>query len=887
MALFRRILSLRRRASMEREIDAELREHMAMCIDDNMAHGVSREEAERDARRRFGSPVAIRERVTAEDAALGLESLWHDLRGALRVFFLSPGFSLAVVATLALGIGANTAIFEILNAVRMRTLPITRPGELVELRIADGNPSGFGVKNNAFTDFTISMWEEVREHHDPLSGIFAWATGGAIVGPPGQSHPVNGLAVTGDFFNVLGVTPVQGRLIDPQDEGGCQVTGVVVSYPFWKSQMGGEPITPKSTIVAGGQPLQVLGVTSASFFGMVVGERFDVAYPTCTPPRVQADEFVYTVMGRLKPSWTLKQATEYFDALSPGLFQKTVPLGYSAEALKTWRAFRLAVYPAGAGVSYLRDQYNSSLEILLAITGLVLLIACANLANLMLARASGKRREVAVRIALGASRGRLLRQILLESALLAACGATLGAAIAQPLSRALVNSLNTSQNTIQLTMAPDWRVLLFAAAAGIATCVIFAALPALRSTGEDPLTSLKSGERGVVGNRERFSLQRAMLITQIAVSMVLIVGALLFVRSYRNLLTLNPGIRENNITIGNFGFPSADVNMNNLAQLVDAVRAIPGVENAAATTRIPLSGQDWSHVVEVGSFDGSSKFTYVSPTFFATMGIPLLEGRNFTEYDTNGKPLVLIVNQAFVRKYVRGPSPLGVQVRVRPEPMYPARICQIVAVIPDTKYADLRADPPPQAFVPVAQLPVMAQNQGMAILIASRDPVAAESAVGHMLEREHPGTQMQFSDFQQGILDHLVGDRMMARLAGFFGVLAALLVVVGLHGVLSYFFAQRCGEIGIRMALGATRGRIVAATLGNSCLMLGIGLVAGTALALLTGRGASTLLFGLKPWDPVALVGAAALLALVTVVTSVVPSLRAANVNPIDSLRAE
>ena len=485
MALFRRILSLGRRARMEHEIDAELREHMAMCVDDNMARGMSREAAERDARRRFGNPTVMRERVSAEDTALGLESLWHDVRGALRVFLRSPGFSLVIVATLALGIGANTAIFEILNAVRLRTLPITKPGELVELRIAGGNPTGFGVSNNAFTDFTVPMWQEVKEHHDPLSGIFAWSIGGANVGPPGQVRPVNALGVTGDFFNVLGVTPAQGRLIEPQDEGGgCQVTDVVVSYSFWKSQMGGAPITPKSTIIAEGQSLRVLGVTSPSFFGLIVGDRFDLAYPTCTPPNAPADEFVVTVMGRLKPGWTLKQATEYFDALSPGLFEKTTPAGYSSEALRTWKAFRLAAYPAGAGVSLLRDQYNSSLEILLAITGLVLLIACANLANLMLARASGKRREVAIRIALGASRGRLLRQILLESALLAACGAILGAALAQPLSQALVRSLDTSQNIVQLALVPDWRVLLFAAAAGIGTCLIFAALPALRSTGD-------------------------------------------------------------------------------------------------------------------------------------------------------------------------------------------------------------------------------------------------------------------------------------------------------------------------------------------------------------------------------------------------------------------
>lgn len=626
MALFRRILSLSRRTRMEREIDAELREHMAMCVDDNMAEGMSRDEAERDARKRFGSPVATRERVTEADAALGLSSLWQDLRGAMRVFLRSPGFSLVVIITLALGIGANTAIFEILNAVRLRSLPIARPGELVELRIADGNPTGIGVKNTGFTDFTIPMWEEVKAHHEPFSGIFGWGTGTASVGLPGQTYQVNGLAVTGEFFNVLGVTPVQGRLIEPQDEGTCQVTGVVVSYQFWKSHMGGEPITPKSTIIAQGQPMQVLGVTPPSFFGMVVGDSFDVAYPACTPPGAQADVFAVTVMGRLKPGWTLKQASDYFDALSPRLFEKTAPMGFSAEALKTWKAFRLAVYPAGAGVSYLRDQYNSSLDILLAITALVLLIACANLANLMLARASGKRREVAVRIALGASRGRLLRQILLESALLAAWGVIMGAALAQPLSRALVRSLDTSQSTVQLVMTTDWRVLLFAAAAGIATCAVFAVLPALRSTGEDPLTSLKSGERGVVGNRERFSLQRAMVILQIAVSMVLLVGALLFVRSYRNLLTLNPGFRESDITIGNFAFPSANVKMDNLAQLVDAVRAIPGIDNAAATTGVPLSGQDWNHDIEIGAVAGPSKFTYVSPTFFATMGIPLLEG---------------------------------------------------------------------------------------------------------------------------------------------------------------------------------------------------------------------------------------------------------------------
>ena len=887
MALFRRIVMLGLRSRMQREIEAELSEHRQMCIDDNMAQGMSREEAERDARLRFGSPAAMHERVSAEDAALGLESVWQDIRSAMRVFKKSPGFALVVVATLALGIGANTAIFELLDAVRLRTLPIARPGELVAVDIVGGN-RGFGVNDNAFTDFTVPMWQEVKDHHDPLSGLFAWRTSGVRVGNSGESRNVNGLEISGDFFNVLGIVPWQGRLMRPQDE--CQWK-VVASYAFWKSQMNGEPITPASTIIAEGKTVQVIGVTSPSFFGMVVGDRFDLAYPTCTPANPARQEFVYSVMGRLKSGWTLQRASQYFKALSPGLFAATAPDGYSPEALKTYTSFRLGAFPAGAGVSYLRDQYNAALEILLAITGLVLLIACANLANLMLARAAAKRREVAIRMSLGATRGRLLRQILLESALLAACGATLGAALAQPLSRALVHSLDTSQSTIQLTIAPDWRVLLFAAAAAVATCIVFGTFPALRSTSTEPLTSLKSGERGVVGNRERFSVQRAMVITQIAVSMVLLTGALLFVRSYRNLMTLNPGIRESGITKGFFNFESANIKPENLAvykrQLVDDVRAIPGIESAAGTTNIPLSGATWGHEVDVDAITGPSRFTYVSPTFFATLGIPLIEGRNFTVHDTNDSPFVLIVNQAFVRRYIRAASPLGVQVHVRPEPNYPARTYQIVGMVPDTKYSDLREDTQIQAFVPIDQFPVTAQRPGTAMLIASRDPAATQLAVRQMLAKKHPGLQMQFGDYEQDIQDHLVGDRMMARLSGFFGILAALIVVVGLHGILSYFLAQRRSEIGIRIALGASRGRVVRAMLQNACVMLAAGLVAGTVLALFGLREVSTLLFGLKPWDPVTLAGSAALLAIVTMVASLVPSMRAANINPVESLRTE
>ncbi len=887
MSLLGRIVMLGRRSRMDREIEAELQEHMQMCIDDNMAEGMSREQAVREARLRFGSPTATRERVWAEDAALGLESLGRDVRTTLRGFVKSPGFALVVVATLALGIGANTAIFELLDAVRLRSLPVLKPGELADVRIAGGN-GGFGINNGLTGNFTVPMWLEVKDHHDPFSGIFAWRPDNVLLGNPSDSHHANGLEVSGNFFNVLGVVPWQGRLIEPQDE--CQWKAVA-SYAFWKSQMGGVPVTANTTIIVEGRAVEVLGVTPPPFFGLVVGDRFDLAYPLCIPPNPRREVFDYSVMGRLKPGWSLQQASEYFNALSPGIFERTAPDGYSPDAIKTFKAFRLAAYPAGAGVSYLRDQYNSSLELLLGITGLVLLIACANLANLMLARASVRQREMAIRMALGASRGRLLRQALLESALLAAIGATLGVALAQPLSRALVTALNTSQNSIHLTIAPDWRVLLFAAAVSIATCVLCGTFPAMRNANAEPIASMKSGERGVVGNRERFTVQRAMVIAQVAVSMVLLVGALLFVRSYQNLMNFNPGIRESGISVGYFNFPMVKIKPENLAaykrQLVEDVRALPGIENAAGTTNVPLSGSSWSHHVDVDALDGSSKFTYVSPSYFATLGIPLLTGRCFTEHDTNDSPLVLVVNQTFIRKYIRTPSPLGRLVHVRPEPQYPDRTYEIIGTIPDTKYGDIRDETPPMAFVPIDQFPVTAQGPGMAMMFAAGDRATAVEAVRHMFEEKHPGTIMQFYDFEQGIRDNLVGDRMLAMLSGFFGVLAALLVVVGLYGVLSYFLAQRRSEIGIRIALGASRGRVISELLRDAIIMLLVGLGAGTALALLAGREASSMLFGLKPSDPMSLAASALLLGIVTLLTSLVPALKAAHVNPINSLRVE
>jgi predicted permease len=890
MGVFRRIWALGRRSALDREVEDELREHMRMRIDRDVARGMSPDEAVRRARLRFGNPTVVKERVDAEDAALGFESFFRDARYAVRGFVKSPGFTIVAVLTLALGIGANTAVFQLLDAVRLRSLPIQNPKELAELRIAGGN-HGLGINDGPFANFTVPMWQEVRRHHDPLSGVFAWRKSDVMVGKLSEAKRVHGLEVSGEFFNVLGVVPWQGRLIEPQDESSCLPTKAVASYRYWNAQMGGQPITPNTTIQVEGRTIQILGVTPPGFFGLSVGDSFDLAYPTCIPPNPRREVFSFNVMGRLKPGWTMARASAYFTSLSPGIFESTAPTGYGAESIKLFKSFRLAAYPAGGGVSALRDAYDSSLQLLLAITGLVLLIACANLANLMLARASARQREMAIRMALGASRGRLLRQLLIGSCLLAISGAVIGVALAQPLSRLLVAALSTSNYSIQLSIVTDWRVLLFAAAVAMLTCVVFGTIPAMRSTRVDPIASLKSGERGVAGGRERFSVQRFLVVTQIAVSLVLLVGALLFVRSYRNLMTLDPGMRESGITVGFFGYYSMNIKQENEAafkrQLVEDVRSVPGVENAAATTNTPLGGGTWTHGVHVDGVEGSSRFTYASPSYFATMGIPIVTGRGFTAMDTTEAPHVLIVNRAFVQKYFGKTQPLGRLVQVMPEPQYPARTYEVVGTIPDTKYNDLRKDAEPIAFVPIDQFPETAQQPGMAMMIAAKDGPAAIAAIRHAIGAKHPNMILQFFNFQQGIRDNLVGERMMAMLSGFFGLLAALLVVIGLYGVLSYFITQRRNEIGIRIALGARRGQVIGLVMRDTAWMLAIGVIFGTALALIAGRAATTMLFGLKPYDAVTLVFSILLLAAIAVLASWLPALKASRLNPVDALRCE
>ena len=636
-----------------------------------------------------------------------------------------------------------------------------------------------------------------------------------------------------------------------------------------------------------GHLAEVVGVTPPGFFGLAVGEGFDVAFPFCRTQELRPEQFDISIMGRLRPGWTLERASAQMGASSAGIFAATEPAGYSAQSLQQYRQFRLGVYPAAGGVSWLRTEYDSSLWLLLIVTGLVLLIAVANLANLMLARASAREREIAVRMALGASRARLLRHSLAESAVLACGGVALGVALGQALSRVLVWLLSTGNNSVSLATGMDWRVLLFSASIAALTCIVFGTAPALRSISADPGSAMKTGGRGATGGHERSSLQRMMVVCQISVSLVLLVGAFLFVRSFRSLITLDPGMREHGITLAILGFADSHLPPERLEEfrreLLDEVRSVPGVLNAATTTNAPLLGGSWTHNIHMGSSEGPSKFTWVSPSYLETMGIPLKAGRGFNPGDTAASPRVAIVNQAFIRKFTGGANPIGQTLRTSAEPHYPSTVYEIVGVIPDTKYNDIRGDTPPMAFAPASQFPAQ-QNWTMMMIYSNASP---QEAVARKIAEAHPEIVMQFSDFEQDIRDGLLRERLLAMLSGFFGLLAAVLAMVGLYGLISYVAARRRNEIGVRMALGADRAQIAGMVMREAGKLLLMGILTGSVLSLIAGRGVSSLLFGLKPYDPLTLLVSIALLSLVAALASLLPARRAARLDPMVALRYE
>jgi putative ABC transport system permease protein len=901
MALLRRILSLGRRERLEREIDAELQEHIAMCIDDCMAQGMSREKAQQEARLRFGNPTVMRERVSAEDATLGLESFWQDLRRAARIFTKSPGFAFVVVATLALGIGANTAIFEIIDEVLLQSLPVKNPQELVQVRVVNMDKAR-GSFLSAYPTVSNLIWERLRADHQGFSDIAAWRDVRFSRDSGGDASFVNGLYTSGDFFSVLGIRPVAGRLfIAADDRPGCGLPGAVISYTFWQQEFGGRPAVGQK-LMLNNKSVEIIGITPANFFGVAVGRAFDVAVPICSQPYLDTRDLLnsstkwwLSVIGRLDPAWSVQQVAAHLGSVSPGIFASTLRADYPPQSINDYLAMKLTAEPSAAGVSILRETYSDPLRFLLGIAGLVLLITCANLASLMLARTTSRERDMAVRLAIGAGRWRLIRLVLGESLVLSIAGAVAGAALAQALSRGLVAYLSTPDDPISLIFKLDWQLFAFLLGMSLLTSLLFGLAAALRASRTSPGAAMKASTHAVTASRSRMGFRGALVISQVALSLVLLFGSLLFTQSLRNLLTNNPGFNAKGVLTVMSDFTHLQIPADERAAyqhlLLDRMRSIPGVDAVSATTVVPLSGEGWGNKVWIDGHDSQRQgadLSAISPDYFNTLRIPLVAGRDFNDHDTSMSPHVAIVNEAFCKKFGLGANPIGARFWRESTPSSPAQLNLIVGLVTDTKYHSIRRPAGPIAYFAIAQEKDMLTNTQLQVLVRSRMPMETEEqAIRRTLHDVSSGISYRFEGLEDQIQQSLLAERLLARLSTFFGALAVILAMTGLYGVMSYTVTERTTEIGIRMALGAQRASISAMILGKAARLLAAGLVLGTAFSLAAASAAGALLFGLKPRDPATLAGAAAMLAVVTAVASLIPSLRAARLNPIDSLRAE
>jgi putative ABC transport system permease protein len=832
-----------------------------------------------------------------------LEGLWQDFRYGARLLRMNPGFFAVATISLALGIGANTAIFELLNAVRLRMLPVAHAEQLAELQIAENEHCCNGNFSDRRPNFTFAQWEQIRDHQQAFSDLFAWGDAGFNLAVGGEVRFAQGLLVSGRFFKALGVRPLMGRVIgDEDDRAGCGAPGAVISYPFWQREFGGDAQVLGKKLSLDGRPIEVIGVTPPEFFGVEVGRNFDVAVPLCAEPLINGENshtakrhhWWLAVIGRLKPGWTIERATAQAVAMSPAVFESTVPPNYRADAAKYYAQYKLTAMPAGSGVSSLRKQYEQPLLLLLGIAGLVLLIACANLANLTLARASTREREMAVRLAIGADRGRLIRQLLAESLLLTIIGTALGVLLAQLLGNNLVAFLSTGDDPLYLKLSPDWRVLAFTSAVAILTCILFGLTPALRATQTNPGVAMKASGRGLTADRQRFGLRRVLVISQVALCMVLLIGALLFVGSLRNLMTVDAGFRQEGlliarVDISRLNYPSARRGLF-YREVLDRLRSTPGVEHAATANIVPISGSGWNDSIEIPGESTKERmvpwFNRISAGYFKTMGTPLLAGRDFDDHDTPSSTEVAIVNQEFSKKFLGGKNPIGKQFRVLVGPGEPQHVYQIVGLIRNSKYRRLRDDFIPTAFVAESQ--DKEPGLGRHFIVRSGLPIGAVmQAVKKTILAQNADTSVQFQVFKTQVQESLLKERLMATLSGFFGFLAAILATVGLYGVISYMVARRRNEIGIRIALGASKVNVMRLVLREATMLIATGLVIGSALAIVVARTASSLLYGLKPGDPLTVGLADALLAGVAIFASLLPALRAARLEPMVALREE
>ncbi len=820
-----------------------------------------------------------------------------DLRYAIRIFRASPGFAAVAILSLALGIGANTAIFSLIDAVMLKTLPVSHPEELLQLTMGDNS----GV-------FTNPIWEQVRDRQDVFSGVFAYFAPTFNLAKGGEVDNIRGIWASGDYFATLGVRAVLGRTFTPaEDRRGCSGRAVL-TYDFWQKRYAGSADVLDKTISLDGHSFPIIGVTEPGFSGVDVGTRGDVIIPICTEPQIHTDRSALDarswwwlrVIGRPKPGIGEKQVQARLKVLAPEIFAATVPQNWRSDGKASYLKRTFATRAAANGISFVRSEYRLALLTLMGVVGLVLLIACANVANLLLARAAARRREMAIRLALGAARSRLIRQLLTESLLLALSGAALGILFAQWGTKLLVGLLSAHGDPVFLNLTIDVRVLAFTAGIAIATGLLFGLAPAWRGTRVAPQEAMKENSRGVIGGgagRSRFAIGKVLVMGQVALSLVLLVGAGLMVGTFRTLATLDTGFDRDRVLLVDSDFRNAHVPKERLTagyeQALERIRAIPGVASASDSTLTPVGHSSWNEELLIEGFapknedDAVAWFNRVSPRYFETLGTRLLAGRDFNSSDRSGAIEVAIVNAAFAKHFFGDASPVGKFYRTHGSPNDSAPV-QIVGVVANSKYNNLREAAQEIVYVPMAQNDSPTPYLSFELRAAGGIPASSLIAgVKAVMEQENRNVNLEFRTLAVQLAESLNRERLLATLSGFFGGLALLLAAIGLYGVMSYSVARRKNEIGIRMALGAEQARVLRMVLSEVAILVGFGVIAGTAAALAATRLVATFLYGLKPRDPMTVLLAASVLIAVAVLAGYLPARRASRLDPMTALREE
>lgn len=869
----------------ERELSDELASHLQMHIDDNLRHGMPPEEARREALLKLGGVEQVKEQVRDRRGVPLLETTWQDLRYAVRVLRRTPAFTGVAILSLALGIGANTAIFSLVNALLLRSLPVSHPGQLVLLTPID--------KGNFEGNFAYPDYQRLRDRNQVFSGLIASGSlnrADVIVG--GFAEQLNGEIVSGNYFSVLGVHAAAGRLLADDDDRLTAPPVAVISHRFSVQRFGGPGAALGKTVEVNGAPLAIAGVAPKDFYGESTGKAPDFWVPISLQMRLQPNpadllniRYItwLDLIGRLRPGATMAQAQANVAVLQSQI-QAEFKTGPESDYIH-----HIAVAPGSKGSAELRQKFSRPVLALLVIVSVVLLIACTNLASLLLARAASRQREIATRLAIGASRSRLVRQLLTESLLLSIPGGALGLVVAFWGTGVLLTLVNTGGRVVALNLQPDARILLFTAAVSILTGLLFGTIPALQAVRSgDPAARL--GGRTVAGRERRWGWRQALMTSQVALSLLLLSGGGLFLRTLRNLQSLDPGFRADNVLLIGLdsrrdGYDGARLSQL-AANLIERSAAIPGVRSAGLSFFGNLSGAGGNGCCfTTDGFtprnrqDQQVALDYVSPGYFQTLGIPLLTGREFSFRDTANSPKVAIVNETMARHFFNGRSAVGHRLT------WAKKEYEVVGVVKDSKYRELREKTPRMIYFSLIQDP---HDLNRLALRTAVPPLAVAQTVREALREIDPRLHLgDTSTLSKRLEAKLSREYLLADLSGFFSGLTLLLVSIGIYGTLAYAVARRTGEIGIRMALGAQPSAVRAMILRDILLVIATGLAAGIAAVLVSTRLIASLLFGVNASDPATIIAAALLLSLVALAAGYVPARRASRVDPVTALRFE